>query len=576
MPMLTVALSLLSLLGLCLCVLRPSTAEELSLERLCLGMACALGLIAGTAALVYITELPRITYWLIPCCALVGIITHHRQLFGALAEPLTRTAATGFLLLLAWELTLLSLVRVHAGGGWAGDWVEHYCRIQFFLHHWPLDTLFLEQYTLPARPPLVNLVECALLSPLEASFASHQALSALLSCLAYFPLSALLLKVVRAPRPRHLAMLVLLLMCNACFNQNVAFTWTKLPTGGLILTCLLFLWDDSQLNPRQQILAWSMMGLAILSHYSAVVWACGLYLLIPLRLRWSLLSARGLRALTLPPAIVALVVSPWIMFCMLKYGLASMVSSTSTASSMASNIGGQMVIALLNTRDTLIPFFAREIPETILSLFVYHPSPLATVHDVAFNTYQCCLTLSLGLSGLLAAALAIRHHELVMQKPQLGWVRLVLVLSTTIVLGCAAPTARDYMGLTHICLAPLMLLGLIPVCAWFGNANATWRAVFLCLAAIDLALGTILHFLVQSGQGLYLDAPGAAMENAFKSHGLIPRHNYALKEHFDLIFLGDLAQAWQPVLWILAATLLLLAARLAWPRPGCRGGDCKN
>jgi len=465
-------------------------------------------------------------------------------------------------MLLAWELTLLALVRVHAGGGWAGDWLEHYSRLQLFLHHWPRDTVFLGQYTLPARPPLANLAECALLAPLGATFASYQVLSTLIACLSYFPLAALLLRMLRAPQPRHLVLLALLLMCNACFSQNATFSWTKLPTGFLVLTSVLILWDDTGLNPRRQALAWMAMGLAVLCHYSAVAWACGLYVLVPFRLGRGTFTFRGLLALLLPPTLVILISSPWILFCAVNYGPQAMVSSTSTATSLSSDLWGQAATALLNIRDTLVPWILRPVPELVVERYIHHPSALATLHDIAFNAYQCSLPLSLGLSGLLALAAGMRNHRTLLCAPGKGWGGLLLALAITLSLGCAVHTARDHLGLVHICLIPLVLLCLVPIAAWLGNATAPWRIVFIGLAAIDLALGTVMHFLVQAGQGLPLDANRSVVEPALRQHGDTLWNNFATKKNADLIFLGDQMQAWQPALWALAASLLVLTLLL--------------
>ena len=89
------------------------------------------------------------------------LILGRKELRGWLIDPEARRAlaAQGVFTLLG--IVWLSLVRGYVGGDWSGDWYEHFQRSQLFLGDLPLDTRFMNQYMLPARPPLVNLVSAA-------------------------------------------------------------------------------------------------------------------------------------------------------------------------------------------------------------------------------------------------------------------------------------------------------------------------------------------------------------------------------------------------------------------------------
>ena len=50
------------------------------------------------------------------------------------------------------------IIRNYSGALWSGDWLEHFQRSLFFLHHFPKDTPIYGEYLLPARPPMMNVL----------------------------------------------------------------------------------------------------------------------------------------------------------------------------------------------------------------------------------------------------------------------------------------------------------------------------------------------------------------------------------------------------------------------------------
>src|SRR5215472_1942453 len=54
-----------------------------------------------------------------------------------------RQTVTGFSFLLVWTLVILAMIRNYSGGDWYGDWLEHFQRSLFFLHHFPTDSQLL-------------------------------------------------------------------------------------------------------------------------------------------------------------------------------------------------------------------------------------------------------------------------------------------------------------------------------------------------------------------------------------------------------------------------------------------------
>src|SRR5262245_59242791 len=78
-----------------------------------------------------------------------------------------RRAVLGYGFLLLWALTILATIRVYSGGGWAGDWVEHFQRTLFFRDRFPTSTPIIGGYQLPARLPMMNVLAAFILAQTE-------------------------------------------------------------------------------------------------------------------------------------------------------------------------------------------------------------------------------------------------------------------------------------------------------------------------------------------------------------------------------------------------------------------------
>ena len=69
-------------------------------------------------------------------CLLLGILAR-RDLAGLLHSFRVRRALSGQAFLLLWAMVMLAMIRHYSGLGWGGDWLEHFQRSLFFLHHFP-------------------------------------------------------------------------------------------------------------------------------------------------------------------------------------------------------------------------------------------------------------------------------------------------------------------------------------------------------------------------------------------------------------------------------------------------------
>jgi len=208
------------------------------------------------------------TDWILLGAAVAGMAFRARTFATMVRDADVRRLLVGQLLVMAWCLGWQALVVSYGGGGWAGDWYEHWERALFFLRHWPLDHLFLAAYPLTARPPLANVVTAALLELTRVDFAHYQMITTLLSSLVYLP-AALLAR--RFSDQRAVAVTTLLLMCSPFVVQNATFPWTKLPAAFFILAALYFFCGrTTDASPGAAApLCGALLAAGLLAHYSA-------------------------------------------------------------------------------------------------------------------------------------------------------------------------------------------------------------------------------------------------------------------------------------------------------------------
>ncbi len=152
-------------------------------EKLCAALILSL---LGTYAVAfgtYLLNLPHGVFWVLPLLAAAGYVCAAR--FRAMSDTVrdvdVRSLLVGQLLVAGWCVGWLSLVTSYSGDGWSGDWIEHWRRTGFFLNHSPHDTKFLAYYTLPARPPLANLITGAMLGLTGVTFPGYQLVMTLLN-----------------------------------------------------------------------------------------------------------------------------------------------------------------------------------------------------------------------------------------------------------------------------------------------------------------------------------------------------------------------------------------------------------
>jgi hypothetical protein len=513
-------------------------------ERLALAAAAALvtGWLAGFG--VYVAGLPLAWFWLAPALGAGLALLHPAAMRECLREASVRRAAAQWLLLAGWCLGWQATVLNYSGAAWQGDWYEHYDRAHFFLARWPRDFHFLDIYPLTARPPLVNLWSAVLMSAGGGAFHHHQVFMTLLSSLVFLPLAALVAAWQGGRRAQWLLLLVLML--NPLLVQNATFPWTKLAAAGFVVLAWL------QLMPRRGpplgghlVFAGVALAGGMLAHYSTGTWIIALALawLATFRREPVRPTAGQLARAVLAATVVFL---PWVAWAIATYGAsATFTQNTAMALAPQSGFAVRLANAGLNLFHTLSPVSLVGLDHPLLA----HASPASRWRDGWFILYQLRLCWTWGIMGVIALLWLIRRAP---PGPAARFAWVAVPVAT--VLGVITHVQPDRLGLAHISLQPLVLLGL----AWLATRAhelPRWlRGLYAAGLAIDLAMGIGLHFALQSAWfGQAADAAALWQELPFAA-----QVNWLSKQKLALVFLGDL----QPPAWGLvpvAATFVLAA-----------------
>jgi hypothetical protein len=465
--------------------------------RISIGVASVIGIAFTVAWAGFVGGLPIAVTAALVAVALAAIVVFRRRTIGeALRVADVRITIGRWLTFAAWSLGLLALVRSYSGGGWAVDWVEHWQRAEFFFERQPLGTKFGAIYSLPARPPLANVLTAVWQVFAGHSFAAYQVFLTLFGTLVCLPVLALFQH--WSVRPHASSWAVLLLLVNPMVAQNVTFAWTKLPTAFFVLTAIAILLVDLRQPLRNAVpIAAICFGFAVLTHYSAVPWVVATALAVAWASRYAEPERRQWQPVAIACVLFLLVVIPWFGWTSVHYGIAGTAQSNTTAAAWQSQTWAQRAgVALANLRDTLVPFPLRGEPGDLIQ----QSSRIGRVRDLAFNLYQANLPLAIGTAGLIVLGYGAARHRSTSASPrttaEVAFLR--VLVPAAIVLGVFAHTPRDAWGLAHICLQPLVLIGLAWAAAQLSEAKPGVRAAWAAFAAVDVALGIGLQLACES------------------------------------------------------------------------------
>jgi hypothetical protein len=521
-------------------------------ERLCAASGISLGFLYIASFLIFVFNLPLASFQLVTAVCLLSTLICIPDLLRLAKRRSVRRRCGAFVFLFVYGFLLLTLVRHYSGGFWFGDWLEHFERTRFFLDHLPLSTRFQDLYLLPARPPLMNLVVGYFLAHTGTHFELFQVACLFLNLLVFFPLCQL--AILLGPRGRALPWLTCLLIANPMFQQNACYTWTKLFAAFYVILGLWFYLSGWRKRcGARLVVGFVSLSVAALVHYSAVPYIAvvGLHYLLfvwpgrPHRLREA--AAIGL--------LSAGALLTWFGWSLVTYGARDTFASNTTASHFgemslwqnAAKVGSNLYYSVV-PHPLRVP--AEEFDQ---------PSAPGRLRDYAFLIYQTNAFFAMGCIG--GPIVLYRFIRLQREDGPAGtayrrfWMFFVPGCAVT---GIAVHPTEDGFGVAHICLQPLLLIGLTFLAVRYRTLPRAVRLLLWAGLLVDSAVGVYLHFSLENqvfpfsriGEWFQVTVtPDTLSNTAFG--------NYSEKVQAGLQFLGD---RFAPSADILKGGVLILAA----------------
>ncbi len=397
-----------------------------------------------------------------------------------------RQAVPGYAVLLVLTLLMLGTIRVYSGAGpWSGDWAEHFQRSLFFLNRLSPQVLLLGNYSIPARPPMMNVVAAFYLGLTEDRFALFQVAFAFLNLLIILP-SYLLLPSLQSSRRREILPLLMLFAASPMVMENVTYTWSKALTGFYVVLGLSLYLAGLRKNESTRIVAaFLAFACAILVHYSAgpYVLLAGIHYLVRFFRRRPL----PWKELALTTMACSLFVATWFGWSVSTYG--TMVTATANPYSTRHDLG----TSAWNIYATIVPVHWRGDP------LPYPPQHNFAIlmRDEAFLLYQHNLIFSMGLmGGPLVVWLLLRAIRGRNTGPEWAFWRWMIPSWT--VLGIAIVADKDVAGVPESALLTVEVLGLSLLAANFWSLRRNVRMLLIVACLIDFTFGVFLQARVQA------------------------------------------------------------------------------
>lgn len=472
------------------------------LEKLCGAAGLSLILVYLATWCLY-CFVPRAGGSIFGCVSLISVglgIAARRDIRRLLNSSRVRQALRGFVFLLVWSLLLLAMIRIYSGAAWSGDWVEHFQRSLFFLRHFPISVPIFPNYSLPARPPMMNIITAFFLGQIGDRFEFYQIIFLFLNLLMFLPCFLIMPALGGARRSRVLP-LAALFAANPVTVENIIYSWTKAFTAFYVVLAIWFYLAGWQKNdPWRQLAAFVALSAGLLAHYSAGPYCLFLglhYLIVFYRQRecsW--------RRLAMIAAVSAAFLATWFAWSFAAYGARATLTSNTAWVDPRHPESSKVVEIATNLWDSTMPAVFRNPADMRL---IDQRSSEGYLRDRAFLFYQQNLIFSLGIVGgpmvlwLLGRLVTSQEGR---HKPE--WAFWRAMIPTCVIVGIAVVGEESALGVSHITLLPLTVLGLSFLAANFRSLGRFAALLLIGGCVIDFSLGVFLQVHVESIE----NAPG--------------------------------------------------------------------
>ena len=195
-------------------------------ERLTVAVSLSILAIYLYSFSVYLLSVPSWSFYDLVAVAVGFSIYRVKDILGILRDPGARESIVLWVIVNAWLLLLVCLIKSYSGGGWYYDWLRHYHKSLVFFRQLPPEAM----PDLPSRPPLMNLIPSPFFALAGDGFPVYQHLYSLFNSLVVLPL-LLLGRMLFAGSRRLLIPSAAFICCNPMFVQNATYSWTKLLTA---------------------------------------------------------------------------------------------------------------------------------------------------------------------------------------------------------------------------------------------------------------------------------------------------------------------------------------------------------
>lgn len=531
------------------------------LERWCFGISGAVFLVYLIFGLFYVLKIPWGALWWVVGIAVLLLVVFRRSLYDLLSDSVIRVSLFCYGFVVVWCLLFLSFIMCYHGGGWFGDWMEHYERSLFFLDYMDPDTPITEIYHFTARPPLANMFNALFMALLGRDFFAFQIINCLASTLVFWPLALLLtlLDLKNSSFRNGCFILTGLLLLNPMFMQNVTYAWTKLLASFYILGafyCFMRAWKES--GAGFAFYFWGFLSLAIglLVHYSVgtYVLVCVLFYFWANRSRW--LRVRFLKEVSCIGLLCCAVLLTWFGWAFARYGVETTLTSNTTYTDSARLTVTDNLVKIGNNIACTV------VPHPILSLMgktggeIEGSLPAVQTRDYFFNIYQTNLIFGIGSFTLFGLAFGFRKWlgafspEPFYKENWFWWVVL------TYVIGIATHGTHSFWGLIHISSQPLVYLALVMLAGvLYRYSRGLIVLLGICLA-VDLYFGVFIHFNLQNlnPESVFLELASLSVpyQEAVDLYGRNIIDNFSTTEKFGFEYIGRLVDWSAGVFWVVA------------------------